>query len=262
MSISTKAPTGGRRLTVVEHDSEIVERIYSAAARLGPLLALCGLMGGAGTTTLAYLVALAAAREGAGPVLVADTGGRSGGLAARAGVETPHSLPELASDLADGLPLRGGLYATGPAGLRVLATGPACTSTHAYEELTSLLIDAREAHCLTVVDCGTLSRDVDQVAAAVSTHAAWVMPATTYGVTRGRAVLEASPHVAGNELVVARRDIRQSKAPLRELRRIAYERQAPLVLVPHLPGLDTGRLEGAMEAAQVPVQAILGALRR
>jgi hypothetical protein len=154
------------------------------------------------------------------------------------------------------------LYATGPAGLRVLATGPAFTSTHAWEQLTTLLIDAREAHCLTVVDCGTLARDVDQVAASVSTHAVWVMPATAYGVTRGRQVLEAAPHVAGKEIVVGRRDIRESKASLRELRRVAAERRAPLVLVPHLPGLDAGRIEGAVEAAQVPVQAILGALRR
>ena len=49
---------------------------------------------------------------------------------------------------------------------------------------------------------------------------------------------------------------------LRELRRIAGERRAPLVLLPHLPGLDAGKLDHAVEAAQVPVQAILGALRR
>ena len=195
-------------------------------------------------------------------MLVADTGGPSGGLAALAGVEAPRSLPELAAHLAAGLPLRGGLYATGQAGVRVLAVGPHFTSTCAQDQLTRLLADAREAHGLTVVDCGTLAREVDQATASVATHIAWIMPATANGVTRGRRVLDAAPRLPGKELVVARCDVRQGKAPLRELRRIAGERRAPLVLVPHLPGLDAGKLDRAVDAAQVPVQAILGALRR
>ena len=44
--------------------------------------------------------------------------------------------------------------------------------------------------------------------------------------------------------------------------RLADARRAPLVLVPHLSGLDAAKLAAAPEAAQVPVQAILGALRR
>ena len=67
---------------------------------------------------------------------------------------------------------------------------------------------------------------------------------------------------AGKELIVARNDVRQPSAPLRQLRRIAAERRTLLVLVPHVPGLDAGRTEAGVEAAKVPVQAILGALRR
>ena len=100
-----------------------------AAPRLGPLLAVCGLTGGAGTTTIAYLVARAAARQQAEPVLVADAGGPSGGLAALAGVEVPHSLPELADQLASARKLTGALYATSRDGLRVLASGPEFGST-------------------------------------------------------------------------------------------------------------------------------------
>ena len=88
------------------------------------MLAVCGLTGGAGATTLAYLVALAAAEQDDGPVLIADTGGPSGGLATLSGVETPHSLPELAAQIAARRPLETGVYATGPAGVRVLACGP------------------------------------------------------------------------------------------------------------------------------------------
>lgn len=262
MSASAEAPARMRRLTVLEHDPAPTARTQVAGVGLGPLLAVCGLVGGAGATTLAYLIALAAAQRHSEPILIADTGGPSGGLAACAGVEASRSLPELASQLAAGLPLRGELYATGPAGVRVLATRPVFSTVSADGQLGRLLGDAREAHRLTVIDCGTLGREVDQVVMAAATHVAWVMPATTHGVDRGRLVLEAAPRLTGTELVVGRREIRQSKAPLRELRRIALARRAPLVLVPHLPGLDAGRLNRAAEEALVPVQAILGALGR
>ena len=250
------------RLTVLERDQIRVQEDEAVPVELGPLLAVCGLTGGAGATTLAYLVALAAAEQDEGPVLVADTGGPSGGLAALSGVETPHSLAELAAQLAADRPLEGGVYATGPAGVRVLASGPEFTASYAHEQLGRLLIDAREAHRLTVIDCGMLGRHADLVALAGATHVAWVLPATADGIRRARRVLAAAPDVGAKQLVVGRRDVRQCKASLCELRRIANERHAPLVLVPHLPGLEAGKPDGAVEAAQVAVQAILGALER
>ena len=53
-------------------------------ARRGSLLAVCGLCGGAGASTLAYLIAALRAEQQGGPVLVCDTGGPAGGLAAYA----------------------------------------------------------------------------------------------------------------------------------------------------------------------------------
>jgi MinD-like ATPase involved in chromosome partitioning or flagellar assembly len=234
----------------------------AAPARVGPLLAVCGLAGAAGVTTLSYLIALAAVRQCTDPVLVADTGGPSGGLAACAGVEVERSLGELAQQLASGAPLGGGIYATGRDGLRVLATGPEFDSHPADDQVKLLLAHAREAHGLTVIDCGTLTRPAEQTAAAAATHLAWVLTASAHGVRRGLRVLDAVPPMAGKELIVARNDVRQASAPLRQLRRIAAERRALLVLVPHLPGLDAGRLDACADAAQIPVQAILGALRR
>jgi MinD-like ATPase involved in chromosome partitioning or flagellar assembly len=228
---------------------------------LGPLLAVCGLAGGVGVTTLSYLIALAAARQWTNPVLVADTGGPSGGLATCAGVEVQRSLSQLAEDLSAGVALGAGIYATGRDGLRVLATGPEF-SRPADDQVEGLLAHAREAHGLTVIDCGTLARAIQQTAATAATHLAWVLTATPSGVRRGRRVLEASPPMAGKELIVARNDVRQVSAALRPLRQLAAERRAPLVLVPHLAGLDVGRLDACAEAAQIPVQAILGALRR
>jgi cellulose biosynthesis protein BcsQ len=245
-----------------EHDPARSDLQHHGRAELGPLLAVCGLAGGAGATTLAYLVALAAAGQLNAAVLVADTGGPSGGLAALAGIEVPRSLPELASHLATGLPLTEGIYATGPPGLRVLAAGPEFSSSSNRPPLTRILDDAREAHRLTVIDCGTLGRDVDRTAAAAATHVAWIMPATEHGVTRGDQLLNVAPRMAVRELLVARRDVRQPKAPLKQLRRIAAKRQAALVLVPHLSGLEHGAVDRALQEAHVAIQAILGAALR
>jgi Flp pilus assembly CpaE family ATPase len=233
-----------------------------APARLGSLLAVCGLAGGVGVTTLAYLIARAAARQWPDPVLVADTGGPSGGLAACAGVEVPRSLSALAEQLADGAPLGAGIYGTGRDGLRVLAAAPAFSSRCHGDALGELVADAREAHGLTVIDCGTLACEADQIAAADATHVAWMLTVTVSGVECGRRVLEAAPRTAAKELIVARNDVCQARAPLRQLRRLAAERHAPLVLVPHLTRLESGGIEACTDEAQVPVQAILGALTR
>jgi Flp pilus assembly CpaE family ATPase len=259
-------PPAGRpsRLTVVsEHrsgasapDSGTEPR---ADACRGPLLAVCGLCGGAGASTLAYLVALAEARRRSAAVLVADTGGPGGGISCYAGVQAPRSLVEVADHVAAGLPV-GGLF-TAAAGLRVLATGPRFTPACARAGIELLLAYARERYALTVIDCGTLAREADQVALAKASHVAWVLPASTGGVRRARPVLEAiNPYLPGRELIAARHD--GGKAPLRELKRLAERHHTPLVLLPSVPDLATSDPSRALEAAQVPLQAILGALAR
>ena len=192
---TAEAPTRIGWVPVPEHAFNRANRLHAATpVRLGPLLAVCGLAGGAGVTTLSYLIALAAVRQSSDPVLVADTGGPSGGLAACAGVEVPRSLAELAEQLAAGVQLGGGIYATGLDGLRVLATGPEFSSPRADDDqIRELLADGREAHGPTVIDCGALARNAEQTAAAAATHIAWVLTATTDGVVRGRRVLEAAP---------------------------------------------------------------------
>ena len=228
----------------------------------GPLLAVCGLCGGAGASTVAYLTARFSARRRSGPVLVCDTGGASGGLADHAGVSAAQSLLEVAEQLTAGLPL-GCVYAVGADGIRVLATGPRLTPGCVRDGVELVLEHAREAHALTVVDCGTLAREADRIALAKSSHVAWVLPATPGGVRRGARVLDAvDPHPPRRELVVARRDARQPKAALRDLKRLARERNATLILVPDLPGLHGGETDAALEAAQVALQAIDGVLER
>ena len=261
MPTATETPFAQQRRLVPE-DTRQSDREVTRRPGAGPLLAVCGLVGGAGVTTLTYLVALAAARQQGGPILVADTGGPSGGLAALAGVEAPRSLPELASHLAVGLPLKNGIYAAGVAGLRVLAAAPDFGANSTIAPVSRILEDAREVHRLTVVDCGTLGRDVDRIAAAAATHLAWVFPATERDVERGEHVLRTAPRMAVRELLVARRDADQPKAPLKRLRRLAAERRAPLVLVPQVSGIQCGSADRVLEEAQVAIQAILGATLR
>lgn len=244
----------------------VPERLRRPAAPksvgLGPLLAVCGLAGGVGTTTVAYLVALAARRQWQRPVIIADTGGPTGGLAARAGVEVPRSLGELAGDLAAGAPLGPGIFATGKDGLGVLAGAPEFSTHCEPASLRQLLRDARQAHALTVVDCGTLSREADQTAAAAATHVAWILSATRHGLDRATRVLDAAPPMTRQDVIVARMDDRHGSIPVRDLRLFAAARRAPLVLVPQLEDLDMGRVDRAAEAAEVSTQAILGAVIR
>jgi Flp pilus assembly CpaE family ATPase len=275
-----REPRKVRRLTVVfderadtEPEAPVAEQnaIVSAdtpeAASVltrGPLLAVSGLCGGAGATTLAYLVAAHAARDGLGPgrVLVADTGGPSGGLSCYAGVTAPRSLSDAAEYVASGLPT-GQLVATTDDGLRVLAAEPQFTLECARDGVELLLDHARERYALTVVDCGTLAREADQVALAKASHLAWVLPATVSGVRRARRVLEAAnPCPSGRELIVARHDDRAPRTAVRELRRLAEHRRAAVVLFPNVPDLAVGELDRALELGQVSLQAIAGALGR
>jgi MinD-like ATPase involved in chromosome partitioning or flagellar assembly len=228
----------------------------------GPLLAVCGLCGGAGASTLAYLAARFSARRRSMPVLVCDTGGPTGGLADHAGVATARSLLEIAEQLTAAL-ATGRVYAVGHDGVRVLATGPRFTPLCARDGVERVLEHARAAHALTVVDCGTLAREADRIALAKASHVAWVLPATPGGVRRGTRVLDAvDPQPPGRELVVARRDAREPKAALSDLKRLAERRNAALILVPHLPGLHGGEADAALDAAQVALQAIDGLLER
>jgi hypothetical protein len=236
---------------------------------LSPLLAVCGLCGGAGTSTLSYLVACFAVAQARGHVLVCDTGGPAGGLAACARVRSPRSLLETAGRVARGQSLPGAPYAVDERAsvsgheLRVIATCPRLDE-NGTDGLEALLAMARSdgAHAVTVVDCGTLQTEADRLVLRSASHVAWVLPATAGGVRRAERVLAAvGLRLAGGELVVARRDARERAAGLRALRALAERRRAPLVLVPHLSNVRD-RPARALEEAQVPLQAILGALRR
>ena len=129
--------------------------------------------------------------------------------------------------------------------------------------LARVLDDARTAHRLTVIDCGTPAGRAEQIALRAATHIAWLLPATQSAAARGARVLDAiDPQHLGRQLLVARRDPSEPKAPLAELKTLAARRQAPLILLPHLRDLRHDRPAAALDAAQVPLQAIVDAVTR
>lgn len=232
-------------------------------ATAGQLLAVCGLCGGAGASTLAYLVALDMARCSDRPVLVCDTGGPAGGLAAYGRVRSPRSLPRAAAAIAAHEPLADGLFAHTRAGLRVIASAPHLDVDVDERGVARLLSDARAAHELTVVDCGSLRGAIDRYVFELASHVAWVLPATTSGLRRAGPVLELfGVEASRRELVVARRDATGRKPPSEELTALASSRGAPLVLMPHVPDLGEESPDQGLEAAELTLQAIRGVLGR
>src|SRR5436309_15312265 len=73
----------------------------------GPLVAICGLCGGAGASTLAYTLAAAAAQRSTQPVFACETSGITGGLALYARAQPGLSLTEAANQVAAGTPPSG-----------------------------------------------------------------------------------------------------------------------------------------------------------
>ncbi|WP_155891975.1 hypothetical protein [Conexibacter woesei] len=240
---------------------------FAPVAKGGPLVAVCGLCGGAGASTVAFLLAVASARAGGdAPVLAVDAGSATGGLSLCAGVESPRSLAETAWALEEGRLDEAPVFVRRDDALRLIAPGPRAAAVDAAgDALERIVEDARAAHGLTVVDCGVLAEPAQRVAAAMATHVVWVLPATPGGVLRARHVLGSGGPLPGGrpEVVVARRDATaERKAQTRELTTIADERRAPLVLLPHLPDLATGDVDAALAAAEVALEALSGALRR
>ena len=228
----------------------------------GPLLAVAGLSGGAGASTLAYLIAVTAAAQSAVPILVADTGGPTGGISAHAGVRAPRTLAAITERLSAGESVTGSLWADGEHGLRVLAGQPEFTVDGEREHLRRVLNDARAVHGLTVVDVGTLGRGAEQAALATATHVVWVLPASETGAARAAHVRRRVALLSQPEVMVARAEPGVRRPPMGALADLADGRRAPLLLMPALGDL-AGRPVGALaEHTQITLQAIGGVLRR
>lgn len=221
-------------------------------ARGGPLVAVCGLVGGAGASTLAYLLARRAARHSTAPVLLTELSD-GGGLTALTGAAGPLGLRALARAVDEERQVPAP-FTELAGGLRLVASAhPAPTTIRRARGLGRLLADAREAHGLVVVDGGRLPVPDHTELLAAATHLLLVLPATAPALGRAEQLaaagaLDQRPDARTALVAIAPASGRRTR--LRELRRLAERPAERLLLVPHVPALadaDHHQADGALE---------------
>jgi len=237
-----------------------------SAQKPGRLVAVVALCGGAGASTLTYLLCCAAIAKGERPVLCVDATGRAG-IAAHAGVRGGLSFAHAGIELQAGrTPEPARLFATANNGVRVLCQTPSLTQPLlAVDGADRLLADARAAHALTVIDCGTLNSEHERLALASADHVLLVIPASRPGIERAVPLAAQARELcpAGASVtLIARPEQTDRQVPVSELAPIAGAIGATIVLCPHLGDLRERPLEHALKRAQVTTQALLAVLAR
>ena len=227
----------------------------------GPLVVVCGLAGGAGTSTLAYLLARRAARHSTVPVLLAELEA-GGGLVALAGAASSLGLCELARAVDEERPPERPF--TEAAGLRlVAATQPGAPDPLPVGALERLLDDARAAHGLVVVDVGQPGAGEAARLLAMADHLLLCMPATAAGVRRAELRLAGGllrrVGTGNRRALVCAATQQGAPAQVRQLRRLGDGRVDRLLLVPHLPHLARGEVD---QPAFEPTLSALGMILR
>jgi len=207
----------------------------------GPLVAVVGVVGGSGTSTLAYTLAVAAALESAAPVVVADTGGPLASIGRLALV--PRNEQRTLEGLSRGLETGHAAvdpYAVDRFGVRVLGGAPAPDDAP-LRAVGELLAQTKAANGLTVVDCGALTRALEWQALGVATHIVWVGGSTDAAIACGRARFDSLELVlprVPSALVIICSAKSADKRRMRQLTALAVRRDANVVLWPPLEDID------------------------
>jgi hypothetical protein len=234
----------------------------------GPLVAVCGLVGGAGTSTLAFLLAREAARRSSVPVLLAELHDH-GALATLAGGGGGHGLAGLAGAV-DNEQLIAAPFTELAGGPRLVAASrptldPAPPMTPAA--LERVVGDARAVHGLVVVDTGRVSDPGAAALRAAASHVLFVVSATTLALALAEALGAAGVFTqaggAHPSLVAVGRHPGRSPS-LRQLRRLAERHADRLLLVPHLDSLaasDPARAERQLEPTYAALASLLRSTR-
>jgi pilus assembly protein CpaE len=244
--------------------SPVAEPTLGFHAPGGPVVAVCGLVGGAGASTLAYLLARRAARHSSAPVLLAELEQRAA-LAALAGTAGSLGLRELAGAVEYEREL-GRPFAELPGGLRLVASArPAVDAGAAAAGLAALLADAREAHGLVVIDAGQLAGPDSNTLLNAASHVLFALPASVAALRC--AELLAAGGIFGRAagafatlVAVATRPGRPGQ--IKPLRRLAERHVDRLLLVPHLPELAAGQHHQADARLEDTFAALATLLRR
>ncbi len=138
-----------------------------------PLVAVCGLHGGAGTTTLACLLAEhAAAASPTGRVLAVEADARAAELAGRLGAPSESSLAHLAGQRLTARRAEHPLTQRKD-GLRVLAAPAPDLVEPPPSAVAAVLAEARAAHALCVVDAGSVRQPFADSALAGADVVVW-----------------------------------------------------------------------------------------
>jgi Flp pilus assembly CpaE family ATPase len=162
------------------------------------IVAVCGLHGGAGTTTLALLLADAAAAQRHGRVLVCDTSPTAGGLALAARAASAYNLADVARLTAAGRRPTQVPWADLPAGTRLMARAPGRRAAAPASAIATVLTDAAAAHDLVVIDAGQIADDHATAALRAADVVLWTLDAT--------AQLTRCAHLLAGELSTPARD--------------------------------------------------------
>ena len=226
----------------------------------GPVVSICGLAGGAGTSTLALLLARMVAGASAAPILLAEADPQRAGLAVLTGRTTPRPLVALAHELADQRTPTDTFVELEP-GLRLIAAKPQAIRSADPDALGALLSQACEAHGLVIVDCGT-DWTTDSAILVHATHIVWTVPATPLGLAAGHARLEiAPPPGRAREVLAATAIASQHRVSVRAVRKLARQRCEQLVLVAHDEALARGE-QTVSDAVRRAIAAMAPTLRR
>jgi Flp pilus assembly CpaE family ATPase len=224
---------------------------------------VCSLVGGAGASTLAYLLARRAARHSAAPVLLAELQDQ-GGLAALTGTDGPVGLRELANAVErDDDVARP--FAQLPGGVRLVASPHPAPPPPPPAALAHVLGDAREAHGLVVIDGGNVAAPDVDVLLEQASHVLFVLPATVAALRRAELLAAAGIlDRAGGALatLVAVATAHGRGAHVRQLRRLAERHVDRLLLVPHVAELAAGQHQQAEARLENTFAGLAMLLRR
>jgi len=201
---------------------------------------VCGLHGGAGASTLAYLLAVSASRSSTAPVLLCEAPGASGDQAALTGASSRLGLLDLAGAVAAGRAPR--RFWAQQNDLRVLAGPPRRPPERdAAGDPGALLERARAAHGLTVLDVGEIRAPYAAELLAAATHIVWAAVLRDGAPAHAARIFDSDliPPLAARQLVAVRggRGRDQLSGTVRALRKLAPEHTDRLLLIPDTPAL-------------------------
>jgi Flp pilus assembly CpaE family ATPase len=155
------------------------------------IVSVCGLHGGAGTTTVAALLATTIAARHRTPVLLCDTDPCAGDLALSLGACSELSLAQVANAIDAGHRPTQPLWAEPRDHLRLMARPPERCDAARRKTVSRVLADAGTAHAMVIVDAGRLTSPAALGALHVSDAVVWTLDATA-AITRCAALLASS----------------------------------------------------------------------